>query len=276
MPEGGEIPYREGELLEQREKQLNKSSTITQKKKTGIRQIAKTIGIGVKPEKRNDIRIIQGKDYSEQTTKEARLIRERVNQAYKHQGNILAQQDLGAGRDAILSLPHNLRNDTLHDIATTLVECSDILGVNIPDVHFRLKTEGLLTSMGENYNTAALVTSKKLFSRPRLEINLVYLTALNSAYAQLPPGELTSIKEGMQKAFAEEMFHYYHAQRYPKTWERTGQANKTGGDAYWNDRGENLAKAFAQQYVTFKNIKQERLGDFYDDQNRNNGDVDTF
>lgn len=204
------------------------------------------------PRKRNSFSTIAGKDYSLRTTSQAQLIRERVNQAYRNHGNLLRQQNLGVRREAILTLPQTVRDDVLQDIATTLVECSDVLGVNIPDIHFRLKTEGLLTDIGENYNTAALVTSKKLLSRPRLEINLVYLAALNIAYAQLLPEELASIKEGIQESFAEEMFHYYHSQRYPKTWERTGKANKTGGDAYWNDRGERLAKGFSKAYVSYK------------------------
>ena len=106
--------------------------------------------------------------------------------------------------------------------------------------------------MGREYNTARIVTSQTLFSRPRLEINLAYLSAVNRAYGHSDPEELQSFRETLQEAFAEEMYHYYHSLRYPKTWERTGLANRIGGDAYRNDRGESLAKAFAKRYVSFK------------------------
>jgi hypothetical protein len=56
---------------------------------------------------------------------------------------------------------------------------------------------------------------------------------------------------GVKRTFAHEIHHIYTAYNYPDIYEATGDANEIGGAAYEDDLGENIAVAYADNYVDF-------------------------
>ena len=208
-----------------------------------------------RPDKRKAISEIAGKEYTSSINKQKGLIRERLNQAYGNSRLFLEVQDL---EEHVVDLPNSLTDEVLQDISTTLVECSDILGVKIPQIGFFIpKREE------EKYVPALFGINKGLLSSPNIYINLGFLTTWNVAYAAYLHSGVEQLektykeqKKELTETFAEEMFHYYHYLKYPQTFLRTNQANEVRGEVYRSDRGEQLAKGFAHQYFESGNLPE--------------------